>query len=169
MTTNSIYTGILVSNHQYQAQSENCGPFCAAMAINAIKGSHLDGNDLALSMNRPGFDHFLITIRRIPNYATFPWGIVDVLSENGIKSSWKFFSNFSDLSSLISQKNILIILTATYQPLSGHYRILASIEDDKIGFIDPAHPEQDIKYQPRPSFLLEWQNAFNPLITIQVP
>jgi hypothetical protein len=168
MKITSPYTDKLIQNHQFQAQSNNCGPFCAAMSINMIKGTHLDGNDLAASMNRPRFNIIFPIIRRIPDYATFPWGIVDTLGQNKINASWKFFYTFSDLSTLLPGTNLLIILTATYEPLNGHYRILVSLEDDQIGFIDPAYPVNGIHYQPRPSFLLEWQNAFNPIIMIRL-
>jgi len=167
MKFTSPYTQALIIDHQYQAQSNNCGPFCAAMTINTIKGTHIDGNDLASSMNRPRLNIVFPVIRRIPDYATFPWGIVDALGEYSVKSTWKFFQTFSDLSSLLPQLNLLIILTATNNPLNGHYRILVSMEDDQIGFIDPGYPAKDIQYQPRPAFLLEWQKAFNPIIIVQ--
>ena len=169
MIVNSAFNNRLVANHLYQAQSNNCGPFCTAMVINLIKGLHIDGNDLAQSMNHPRFNFFLPMIRRIPDYATFPWGITDSLAENGIISSWKFLNAYSDLSNFLPQKKILVILTATYKPLNGHYRILASLEEDRVGFVDPAYPVNEIHYQQRASFLLEWQNAFNPIITVQVP
>jgi hypothetical protein len=167
MTIISPFTEKLRLNHQFQAQSNNCGPFCAAMSINTIKGTHVDGNDLALGMNHPSFSFIFPVIRRIPDYATFPWGIVNVLGQNSIKSNWRFFFTFSDLSILLPENYLLILLTATYKPLNGHYRILVSLEDDQIGFIDPAYPNSAIHYQPRPSFLLEWQNAFNPIIIVK--
>ena len=168
MKINSVFTDTLVTNHLFQAQSNNCGPFCAAMVINMVKGSHIDGNDLAQSMNRPRFNLFYPIIRRIPDFATFPWGITDTLAENNILSTWKFFNYYSDLINLLPQKNILIVLTASYKPLSGHYRILTAIEEDRVGFIDPAYPVNEIHFQPRASFLLDWQNAFNPVIIVQV-
>jgi hypothetical protein len=164
----SPYTDKLIMVHQYQAQSNNCGPFCAAMAINSIMDLHLDGSDLAKSMNHPRFNLFIPVIRRIPEYATFPWGITDVLWEYGIKSSWKFFNAFSNLTELLPENLMLILLTATYKPINAHYRILASLENEQIGFVDPAYPVKEIHYQSRSSFLEEWKNAFNPIITVQI-
>ena len=166
MTINSIHTNRILLNHQYQYQSNNCGPLCAAMVINTIKGLRIDGFVIADAMNHQTNNNWLALIPRIPNSATFPWGIVSALAGYGITSNWRSFTPFASLTNLISKKYLIIVLTASYQPVSAHYRILVSIAPDYLGFVDPAYPQENLQFQPVDSFISSWHRAVDTIIMI---
>ena len=68
---------------QHQGDSNDCGPYTTATILNALLDLNLDGSQLAQQMDKPVWRGPLIVIRRVPNWATFPWGIVDVMREHG--------------------------------------------------------------------------------------
>ena len=139
---------------------------CAAMIINTIKKLQVDGFAIAASMNQSHSFSLFNPIPRIPNSATFPWGMVEVFSAYGISSNWQSFTSFAQLSDLLVAKNMIIVLTANYQPLSAHYRILVSIDQDHLGFVDPAFPQENIQYQPVDTFIASWHKALDTIIKI---
>jgi hypothetical protein len=136
------------------------------MVINTIKGLHVDGFAIAEAMNHPSGKKWYTPVPRIPNSATFPWGIVEVFSEYRIKSTWQPFTSFARLSNLLSYGNMVIVLTANYQARTAHYRILVAINPDNLGFVDPAYPEGIIQFQPMDSFISSWQKALDTIINI---
>jgi hypothetical protein len=81
------------SYHIDQGSSNDCGPHVVAMAVNFWRGAEaLDPRAVAQAMNRPrlGLGLVPLVVRRIPNYATMPWGIADMLRLNGIPARWQF-------------------------------------------------------------------------------
>jgi hypothetical protein len=166
METLSIHTDRLLQNHQYQQQSNDCGPLCAAMVINTLKGLKVDGFSLAASMNDPRNNPGVGLFPRIPDSATFPWGIISVFAGYGIKANWSSFTPFARLAELLKAGSMLIVITATYQPVTAHYRILASVASDHLGFVDPAYPQEVIQYQPMDAFVSNWHRALDTIINI---
>ena len=88
----SIYQASLLASLQYQGDSNDCGPYTIATVINALLKLQIDPSDLALEMARPVWRGIFLVIRRIPNWATFPWGMVDIFRVYGLKASWKLFT-----------------------------------------------------------------------------
>ena len=60
------------------------------MVVNALRNEDLDGFDLAEKMNKPRLRGIFPIIRRWPNSATFPWGMIDVFRDHGLKARWWF-------------------------------------------------------------------------------
>ncbi|MCD4737926.1 MAG: hypothetical protein K8R89_01525 [Anaerolineae bacterium] len=78
--------------HQYQGKTNNCGPTSLAIVANAIWGqTRLQGPRVAQELSTPRFRARPIphpVVRRIPNWATFPWGLVDYLRQQEIPARW---------------------------------------------------------------------------------
>ncbi|MCE1255615.1 MAG: hypothetical protein LWX83_18950 [Anaerolineae bacterium] len=74
----SKLTPHLLEQHQFQGFTNNCGPFCTAMVISFLTHSNIQGDFIANQMNVFNWKKWPPCIRRIPNSATFPWGIVNI-------------------------------------------------------------------------------------------
>lgn len=156
MEIQSRFTQKLVINKLFQGNTNNCGPFCAAMIINTFSDYKTSGEFIAESMNHPTWKVWRPSIKRIPDSATFPWGVVDLLSEYGINSSWSCFNSLDKLSMEVNNRPWIIVITAKIKPLSAHYRIVTAIREDTIGFIDPAYSENIVTWQNKDDFVKGW-------------
>lgn len=154
----------LIQYHQPQGNTNDCAPFTVAMIINALRDTPaLDGAAVARSMNTPRLAFTplpLLIIRRIPNWATFPWGIVDELNRHGIRARWKFGGREDDLRRALAEERIPVpILGEIWNPQFSrwpwaHVKILAARDDERgYGFVDPASPRAEMVWQP--PFLFE--------------
>jgi hypothetical protein len=163
----SPFLNDLISFHQYQGKTNNCGPYSASIIVSALKKQILLGKSLSKY-----FDDYPVQLRfpfifRIPGWATFPWGIAAALKQYGIKSKWNLLVSTKDLISALSQK-IVIVLTGSWFPLSGHYRILVAYDTDKgWGFVDPAVQENVISWQNDADFQTAWKAMGRSVITIK--
>lgn len=161
----SPFTQSLLAAHQYQGNSNDCGPYTAAIVINALQGLHLDGTQLAHHMERPYFRSRL-NVRRIPGWATFPWGVTGVLREYGLKSSWHFLADQGLLDRAWSLF-IAIPIFGSWKPLWAHYAILVADHPELgWGFVDPAHPKGEIVWRSKTDFKHLWRTFGNLLVTI---
>ena len=166
MVTQSPFLKNLSQNHQFQGQTNNCGPFCTAMVINTIHDSQLTGQQVAEKLNDPRQKPWYQPLRRIPDSATFPWGITAYLADHGINAQWRMFVPIIQLADYLNQGKLIIILTASIPHFSAHYRILVSIETQMLGFVDPAWSDGEIQYQPKEKFLTGWANSLHSIILI---
>jgi hypothetical protein len=163
----SPFLNDLISFHQYQGKTNDCGPYSASIIVSALKKQILLGKSLSKY-----FDDYPVQLRfpfffRIPGWATFPWGIAAALKQYGIRSKWNLLVSTKDLISALSQ-NIVIVLTGSWFPLSGHYRILVAYDADKgWGFVDPAVPENVIAWQNDADFQTTWKAMGRSVITIK--
>lgn len=160
----------LVDFHQYQGRSNDCAPHTVAIVVNALMGQKiLQGDRVAKVMNRPRLRLKLVpvVIRRVPNWATFPWGIVDALRENGIRARWRFGAGQADLEQALEQGRVPmpIIGEIKVPGLWAHVKALAEIDSVRgYGFVDPGHPAAEIAWQPREEFERLWKNLRHLLI-----
>ncbi len=163
----SPFLNDFINFHQFQGKSNDCGPYSASIVISALKKRILLGKSLSKY-----FDDYPIQIRfpfffRIPGWATFPWGITATLKQYGIKSKWRVLIGTADLISELAA-NIVIVLTGSWSPLTGHYRILAAFDSDRgWGFIDPAFPENAVSWQKDSDFLRSWKAMGRSVIIIK--
>jgi hypothetical protein len=161
----SRFLSKLIINHQFQGKTNNCGPCCAAITINTIKGTKLLGGKLADELNRPKFSSGFPFIRRIPNWATFPWGITSLFHENGIAGTSTFLSRDSIILASIIQGKIPIVVLGDYHPLWAHYIIVSAYHSQLgWGIIDPAINIQKIWWMPFDYFNEKWSKAGRILI-----
>lgn len=161
----------LAKYHQFQDNTNDCAPHTVAIVVNAFRDQHvLEGDDVARAMNQPRLRLRLmpLVIRRIPNWATFPWGIVDELKANGIPARWRAGASPADLQKALAEGRVPM-------PISGeikwppnttwaHVKPLAEIDPQKgYGFVDPANRDS-ISWQAKDDFEKLWKNFWNILV-----
>ena len=152
----------LLRHHQYQAQTNDCAPFTVAIVVNALKGENLSGEQMAQEMNRPRWSTGPIPfpiIRRIPNWATFPWGIADELQRRGIRARWRFGAHEADLLKALQEDRITLPIGGAFSPLWTHVKILVAHDPEQgWGFLDPAHSRAEITWDRPQRFAQLWRN-----------
>jgi len=121
--------------HRHQGSTNDCGPFCVVIAVNALKGkSLLNGSGVARQMERcrPCAGSLpLPVLDKIPGWATLPWGLSDELRRHGVPSRWRFMGTRERLLSNLRTDRITLISVG--EPLRfdrgrwrgwGHVKIL---------------------------------------------
>ncbi len=160
----------LVEYHQFQGPSNDCAPHTVAIVVNAYKRQKfLEGDTVAREMNQPRLRlrPLPLVVRRIPNWATFPWGIVDALRENGIRARWRFGAGPADLLKALDEGRVpMPIIGEIKVPGTwAHVKPLAEIDSGRgYGFVDPAHPVAEITWQPKGDFERLWNNLWHLLV-----
>jgi hypothetical protein len=122
----SLYIGerhghTLDTYHIDQGDSNDCGPHVVTMVVNFWHGETvLDAQAVAREMNRVrlrlGFPP--LAVRRIPNWATFPWGMVDVLRAHDVPARWQFSASEDDLYRALREDRIAMPIFG--EPLRRH-------------------------------------------------
>lgn len=159
---------VVLMAHQYQADSNNCGPYCTATVIQTLRHQEISGSQVAMDMNAIDWLAFPPVVSRIKNWATFPWGIKHYLKRYNISSHWKLFQKPESLISSLSFGNLPIVLIGELKPVWAHYMILISTHPELgFGFCDPAHPYPEIKWKEAAIFLEQWKNYGNTFIDVQ--
>ena len=166
MISNSYLKNLLQAHH-FQGKTNDCGPFSAAIVLRALQRTDLEGSKLAKQMNAIRWRGILPIFQRIPNWATFPWGIVHVLQNFGLQTNWSAFQTDSALIRALRQGMIPIIILGQWKPLWAHYLILVAQDDEQgWGFVDPAHTKPQIIWKQRSEFDRLWKHYGKVLITV---
>ena len=166
---NSIWTNALLSAHQFQGISNDCGPYCAAIVLTVL-GDKTEADTLAQQMNKPKWNNGFPVIRRIPNWATFPWGLVDIFKSRGFEANWKLFVSKVELMRLLGDGEYLIVFIGNLIPLWAHSLILISFDDNKgVGFVDPALELKEIHWISERNFINHWSVLGRTVLTIKHP
>lgn len=154
--------------HCHQGSTNDCGPFCVAIAVNALKGENLlNGSDVARQMERfrPCTGPLpLPVLDKMPGWATLPWGLSDELRRHGVLSRWRFLGTRERLLANLKTGHITFISVG--EPLRfdrgrwrgwGHVKILyAWAPGQGWAFVDPALPRRpDAPWQ---SYGIGWQS-----------
>ena len=135
----------ILAAHVWQGTSNDCGPFCASMLIRAATGIQIDPTALARSMDRITWNGIFPVVRRIPSWATFPWGVVDVLRRSGIAASWRLFTPESRLRAALARGLVPVLFIGSWKPLWGHVMILLAWDPEGgWGFANPAVREKQL-------------------------
>lgn len=169
--------------HQYQGNTNDCGPTSLAIAANALlKENRFQGSSVAQEMNDPAFEvrpfpHFVV--RRIRNWATFPWGIVHYLRQNSIPARWSPFGTAKKLRRNLTSDKITIVMLGELLHFEkrryagwGHAKVLFGHTQGRgFLFVDPAfkcHPDDSdtwkkfcLFWQEESEFLRQWRNLFS--------
>ncbi len=151
--------------HVSQGSSQDCGPHAVSVALNFSRGETIfHAPDLARQMNKPrllGRIPFLV-IRRIPNWATFPWGMVDVMRENGLQARWRLGASETHLREGLREDRLLLPIFG--EPLRwkggrgwSHVAVLVGWDDQDCWFVDSSS-ESPLRSRPRAEFLALWRN-----------
>ncbi|MBN1487852.1 MAG: hypothetical protein JW981_09435, partial [Anaerolineae bacterium] len=165
--------------HIYQGTNNDCGPYCAAMAINTLKEEQeVAGETLAFSLSQyaPSITKPQLP-SRVENWATFPWGIVRAVQGAGLQARWRVFRNTEQLRQNLRQGRITIVLVG--QPLHfkgrkwqgwSHYKLLyAWHPNEGWAFVDPAatlEKHNGVSFQSSEEFQRQWSWMGRQLIEI---
>ncbi len=154
----SSHTQAVLDALQCQGRHNSCGPYTTATVINALCATGLEGAALAAEMNRPVFRGILPVVRRIPNWATFPWGMVDVLRQHGLDAHWRIFAGIGWLRTALQQGSLLMPITGEWRPLWSHVMtLLAWDEQQGWGFANTAHPGRQLFWLDDRTFQKRWK------------
>lgn len=153
----SPYTSALLEGLQVQNKRNDCGPCTVATAIRALTGQEVEGLQISREMNRPAWRGPLPVIRRIPNWATFPWGMVDVFRRYGLQASWRPFASTERLLSLLEGGCVLLPIIGGWRPPWVHVMTLVEYEPRHgWGFVNTQRPERCIYWLEDSTFRRQW-------------
>ncbi len=149
----------ILASLQCQGTSNNCGPFTTATVINALCGKNIQGAPLAQEMNSPAWRGPMLVIRRIPNWATLPWGMVDIFKQHGLRTGWRFLANEQDLKQGLQAGMVLMPVTGTWKPLASHVMTLLEWDGDnrRLGFANTQVAGHSLFWWGESQFLQRWQ------------
>jgi hypothetical protein len=154
----SPHTEAIITNLQYQGSSNDCGPFTTAMVLNALLDLRLDGKQLARKMDKPVWRGPYFIIRRVPKWATFPWGIVDIMREYGLNASWRLFGSVDHLLQILPQEKIVMPIIGSLKPLWAHVMTLVAWDAHKgWGFANTQFSHPNIHWVSEDYFNQHWK------------
>ena len=167
----SEHTEDILDNLQYQGSSNDCGPYTTATVINAMRQQNLVGDELADQMNKPRLRGILPVIRRIPNWATFPWGMVDVFRDFNLQARWWLRVPVSYLRPAIDNGHILMPIIGEWRPKPwAHVMTLVAWDPDKgWGFANTQFSHRNISWRPDEDFQEKWNRYARLLVEIEKP
>lgn len=162
--------------HRYQGRTNDCGPFCVAIAVNALKNEEvLNGSRVARQMERirPRTGSLpLPLLDKIPGWATLPWGLSDELRRHGLHSRWQFLGGRERLRrNLLADRITFVSVGEPFRFVRGHWRGWGHVKilyawDPQRGwaFVDPGLPLQPgnpwrslgIGWQSEEEFVRQW-------------
>jgi hypothetical protein len=148
----------ILASLQYQGSSNDCGPYTTATVINALRGLNIDALALADEMDRPVWRGPMFVVRRVPNWATFPWGMVDVFRSYGLKANWRFFTSQDHITKVISQGDVAMPIIGSWRPLWAHVMTLVAWDDEKgWGFANTQFSHHNITWLSDEKFQKQWR------------
>jgi hypothetical protein len=164
----SPYQDILLNKLQYQGNNNDCGPFTVATVINSLLGLEVNAAELASEMDRPVWRGPKFIIRRVPHWATFPWGMVDIFRNYGLLASWQMFNHVEDLWDRLSGGYILMPILGNWLPLWAHVMALVKWDPNQgWGFANTQKPDHQISWLSDSQFRAQWQFIFRTLVEVQ--
>ena len=164
----SPYIDNILTALQHQGSNNDCGPYTTATVINALLGLDLEGGQLSQQMDRPIWRGPRIIIRRVPNWSTFPWGMVDVMQEFGLKASWRIMVSTNHLRQTLSQDKILMPIIGSIYPLWAHVMTLVIWDIHKgWGFANTQFSHRNIHWLSDGYFRSRWNAMVNLLVEVK--
>jgi len=153
----------IINALQYQGSRNDCAPFTIATIISAFTGLSIDGVALAKRMNKPSWRGIFPVIHRIPNWATFPWGMVNVLKDYGFSAHWGIRYTTDQLRMSIHKGNLPIPVIGSWRPVWGHVMTLVAWNEEGLwGFANTQMNEKKIDWKTEEYFIKHW-NAYSRL------
>jgi hypothetical protein len=159
----------ILQNHEYQGKTNDCGPFCLAMISRSVTSTGAHGKDIAAEFNKTQWKSIFPVVRRIRDWATFPWAISSYLTDLGFKSKWHPFSRYACLIDSIIAPCPPIVIIGSWRPLWAHYMILLESDPIKgLGFADPALPNPELHWFSEKLFIYRWNSMGRMSITTRI-
>ncbi|HNT23596.1 MAG TPA: hypothetical protein PKM21_04480 [Anaerolineales bacterium] len=159
----------LLKSLRCQGQSNDCGAYTTATVLKALRGIDLEPDQLAREMEKPVRRGLLPMVRKIPNSATLPWGMVDVFKQHGLNAHWRFFSNTDYLKQQLDRGNVLMPIIGNWKPLWAHVMTLVDVDEEKgWGFANTQYEVQDPFWVADATFVSQWKAMGNLLVEVEV-
>jgi len=174
--------------HQYQGNTNDCGPTSVAIAVNALLGRWaLEGRSVAGEMSRIALEwkpYPHVVVPRIRNWVTFPWGIVDYVRRYGFSARWRLFGTLQRLErNLQSDLVTMVIVGEPWQLEKGSYSgwahvkiLFGRLPGRGLLFVDPGHPRSarpdrlehhGLFWQGEDEFFQQWSNLLRIFIEVE--
>lgn len=158
----------LLDELQYQGQRNDCAPFTIATVVNAFFQAGLSGEQLGQAMNRVRWRGIIPVVRRIPDWATFPWGMVDVFKDYGLEARWRFFASVDYLKTRLLDGYILMPIIVSWRPTWAHVMTLVAWDEQRgWGFANTQTRHSDIYWLEHDHFCQRWRNGAHLLVEIK--
>ncbi len=168
----SPHTQALLKAHRHQGQSNDCGPYTVGMVVQALRGSAPDPGEIARRMNRPRWRGAFLVVRRIPNWATFPWGVADALQEYNLPARWQPFASREQLRRGLQSGEILMPVIGAWLPRPwAHIAVLVAWDPARggWGFVDPLVETPRIHWRDEETFARQWNALLRLLVRVPAP
>jgi hypothetical protein len=148
----------LLESLYFQGMSNDCGPYTTATVLKAIRGLELNPAELARRMEKPVWRGPIFVVRRVPNWATFPWGIADVLREHGLNARWRFFTSPDEVFANLERGDIVMPVIGSWRPVWAHVMTLVVWEPQEgWGFANTQYNHQNVHWVPEEVFQRQWR------------
>ncbi len=165
----SPWAAPLLAAHHWQGESNDCGPYAVAILLRGARGVTTHGREMAQTLNRPRWRGPFPLIRRIPHWATFPWGVVDALRTYGIPATWMMGTPFRYLYAGLRRGWALLPVFGQWRPLWAHVAWLVAYHPRRgWGFVDSAHPRAELVWMSPERFSPRWR-AYGNLLVLADP
>jgi hypothetical protein len=166
----SPHKTLILEHLLYQGDSNDCGPTTTATVLNALRKTNLEAKTMAKIMNKPRRRGLLIVVRRIPNWATFPWGFVDVFREYGLQARWRFRVTPEYLLERLERETILMPIIGSWKPLWAHVMTLVAVDENgRWGFANTQYDRRSVYWMSDEAFRKKWQVMGRLLVEIPGP
>jgi hypothetical protein len=168
----SPHAAQLQAAHACQGKSNDCGPFSAAIVLNALLKAGVDPEQVARELERPRWWGPLPRVRRVPGYATFPWGVADALREHGLQASWRPWASTARLQRGLASGELLLPIYGGWKKGTpwAHFAVLAAHDPERgWGFVDPQHEHGGLVWHRDERFRRKWLTWGNLLVTARPP
>jgi hypothetical protein len=167
----SPYADKILDALQYQGHRNDCGPFTTATVLNALRGLNLDALALSNEMDKPVWRGIVYVVRRVPNWATFPWGMVDVFRSYGLHARWRLFAGTKYLKESLPQGKVLMPIIGQWRPSAWAHVMSLVAWDDTLGwgFANTQHKHHNIEWRTNQEILHRWKAMGHLLIEIENP
>jgi hypothetical protein len=148
------------------------------MAANGLRDAAVvaDPDALARKMEGPPSERGMVLPARIPNWATFPWGVAGILRSLGFKARWRPLAATRDLWANLNRNRVtIVIIGEPWRRRDGkyagwsHYKLLYAWDPEEgWAFVDPAADEDVIfSYQDEAAFDRLWRNMGRQIIEVE--
>jgi len=175
---NFHYEAPIYDYHQYQGQTNNCGPTSLAILMNAFTRSTAFSGPLIADELNEWTKHFpKLLVPRISGWATFPWGLAQYLRYKNLPGSWAPFGSLNKLIDNIKRETMTMVVIG--EPFRfkdakyvgwAHIKVLYGYTPGTLYFVDPQYRKEagsineignsGVYRQSEGDFLKLWSNLF---------
>lgn len=157
----------ILQNLLYQGDRNDCAPFTVATLVHAFTDQRVNPLKLAQEMNKPVWRGIRPVIRRIPNWATFPWGIVNVLQQYGFSARWRCLIQIEEVIEHLPHPILYLPILLSWHSLWAHVMTLVAYHRGRgFGFANTQLQGAKVDWLEEKQFLKLWNATFRCTVII---